>query len=81
MSIVENKTQKFTFNFNTNNAFKYDSSDEENKHEREGPDIDNKTDETKKDTQQNNLFSYKDTLFFDNNDVRFNGMYMKKLWN
>lgn len=79
MSIVENKTQKFTFNFNTNNAFKYDSSDEENKHE--GPDIDNKTDETKKDTQQNNLFSYKDTLFFDNNDVRFNGMYMKKLWN
>lgn len=48
----------------------------------EVPDIDNRmVDKTKEDTLQNNLFGHKDTLFFNNNDVRFNGMYIKKSWN
>ncbi|XP_071562434.1 uncharacterized protein [Temnothorax nylanderi] len=70
-TVKNNKAQKFKFNFNANNAFKYDSSDDENTHE--APDIDNQmVDDIKEDTQQNSLFGYKDTLFFDNNDVRFN---------
>lgn len=69
-SIVE-KTQRFRFNFNANNAFKHDSSDDEDTYET--PNIDNEiVVETKEDTQQNSLFDYKDILFFDNNDVRFN---------
>jgi len=68
---VENKVERFKFNFNATNAFKYDSSDNEDTHE--APDIDNQTvDEVKEDIQQYNLFGYKDTLFFDSNDVRFN---------
>lgn len=72
---VENsKAQKFKFNFNTNNAFKYDSSDDEDTHI--VPDINNQiVDEHKEDTQ-NNLFGYRDTLFFYSNDVRFNGTYI-----
>lgn len=66
-----NKVQNFTFNFNANRAFKYDSSDNEDTHE--VPDIDNQmVDKTKEDTLQNNLFGHKDTLFFNSNDVRFN---------
>lgn len=76
---VENNTaQKFKFHFNAkNNPFKYDSSDNEDTHE--APDIDNQmVDESKEETmQQNNLFGYKDTLFFDSNDARFNGMYIR----
>ncbi|XP_011860506.1 PREDICTED: probable RNA-binding protein CG14230 [Vollenhovia emeryi] len=70
--IVENnKAQKFKFNFNANNAFKYDSSDDEDIHK--VPDIDDEmVDEAKEDTQQKSLFGHKDTLFLDNNDVRFN---------
>lgn len=30
-------------------------------------------------TRTNSLIEYKDTLFFDNEDTRFNGMYMKKI--
>ncbi|XP_011061588.1 PREDICTED: uncharacterized protein LOC105150294 [Acromyrmex echinatior] len=71
-STVENiKTQHFKFNFNANNAFKYDSSGEENTPE--APDINNQmVDETKEDIQENIPFGHKDTLFFDSNDVRFN---------
>ncbi|KYN35594.1 hypothetical protein ALC56_10154, partial [Trachymyrmex septentrionalis] len=75
-SIMENiKAQHFKFNFNTSNAFKYDSSDEENTPG--APDINNQmaVDETKEDIQENILFGHKDTLFFDSNDVRFNGTY------
>jgi len=73
--VENNKAQKFKFNFNASNAFKYDSSDDEDTHET--PDRENQmVDENKKD-QQNSLFGYKDTLFFDSNDVRFNGMYIK----
>lgn len=79
-SIVENKAQRFKFNFNANNVFKYDSSDEENTHEASNVD-DQVVDEAKEDIQQNNLFGHKDTLFLDTNDVRFNGVYMKNLWN
>lgn len=65
-----NKARTFQFNFNANNTFKYDSSDDENIHE--APDIDNHiVDEVKEDTQPNSLFGHKDTLFFYNNDVRF----------
>ncbi|XP_011643059.1 nucleolar protein 8-like isoform X1 [Pogonomyrmex barbatus] len=70
-STVENDIQRFKFNFNGNNAFKYDSSNDEDTHEI--PDIDNQMiDEAKKDIHQNSLFGYKDTLFFDTDDVRFN---------
>ena len=77
-SIVENiKAQHFKFNLNANNAFKYDSSDEENTSK--APDINNQmVDETKEGIQEKILFGHKDTLFFDSNDVRFNGMYNKK---
>jgi len=72
--VENNKAQQFKFNFNASNVFKYDSSDDEGTHET--PDRENQmVDKTKKD-QQNSLF-YKDTLFFDSNDVRFNGMYIK----
>ncbi|XP_018404159.1 PREDICTED: nucleolar protein 8-like [Cyphomyrmex costatus] len=70
-STIENiKAQHFKLNFNANNAFKCDSSDDENISE--APDISNQIDETKDDIQQNILFGYKDTLFFYSNDVRFN---------
>ncbi|XP_018301936.1 MATH and LRR domain-containing protein PFE0570w, partial [Mycetomoellerius zeteki] len=71
-STVENiKAQYFKFNFNANNAFKCDSSDDENTPK--APDISNEmVDETKRDIQENILFDHKDTLFFDSNDVRFN---------
>ncbi|KYN09476.1 hypothetical protein ALC57_18422 [Trachymyrmex cornetzi] len=77
-STVENiKAQHFKFNFNANNAFKYDSSDEENKPE--ALDISKQiVDEIKEDIQENILFDHKDTLFFDSNDIRFNGTYNKK---
>lgn len=77
-STVENiKAQYFKFNFNANNAFKCDSSDDENTPK--APDISNEmVDETKRDIQENILFDHKDTLFFDSNDVRFNGTYNKK---
>lgn len=71
-----NKVQNFKFNFNANNVFKYDSSDNESTHK--SPDINNQmVDETKEDSQQHNLFDHKDTLFFNKNDIRFKGMYIK----
>lgn len=74
-TVENNKAQKFKFNFNANNVFKYDSSDNENAHK--SPNIDNQmVDEAKEDTQHS-LFDHKDTLFFDKNDVRFKGMYIK----
>ncbi|XP_036144407.1 nucleolar protein 8 isoform X2 [Monomorium pharaonis] len=75
ISLVENnKVQKFKFNFNVNNTFKYDSSDDENIHEDEAPDVDNHiVDVTKENSQQkNSLFQYENTLFFNSSDVRFN---------
>lgn len=71
-STTESRPGTFTFNFNAKNAFKYDSSDNE--------DV-NKTDIDKQVIDENegvnNVFEYKDTLFFDDNDVRFNGMCMQ----
>lgn len=69
---MESKTQKFKFNFNANNVFKYDSSDDENTHKI--PETNNQMVDEAKDMQQN---SHKDTLFLDNNDVRFKGMCIK----
>lgn len=34
-------------------------------------------DEVKENTHTNSLFEYKDTLFLDNEDIRFNGMCVK----
>lgn len=70
-AIMENnKAQKFKLNFNATNAFKYDSSDTD-EDLNEVLDTDKQmTDEVEKNT--NNLFEYKDTLFLDNKDVRFN---------
>lgn len=72
-TVENNRAQKFKFNFNANNVFKYDSSDNEDTREVADNHIDNQmVDETEEDIQQNSLFGHKDTLFFDSNDVRFN---------
>lgn len=72
---IENNEQKLRFNFNSfaTNAFKYDSSDNANADE--VPEAAKK--EVKDDNHMNSLIEYKDTLFFDSNDVRFNGMYVE----
>lgn len=35
------------------------------------------TDAVEENTRTNSLFEYKDTLFLDSADIRFNGMYME----
>lgn len=77
-SVMENnKDKKFKLNFNATNAFKYDSSDSDEDLNEVLDTGKQMTDEVDKNT--NSLFEYKDTLFLDNKDVRFNGMYMKKI--
>lgn len=77
-TIVENnKTKEFKLNFDKTNVFKYDSSDcEEDIHETLNTD-EQMADKVEENTCTNSLFEYKDTLFLDNEDIRFNGMYMK----
>ncbi|KMQ95446.1 putative rna-binding protein [Lasius niger] len=71
VSIAENnKAQKFKLNFNATNAFKYDSSDDD-KDVREALDTDKQMAD-EENTRTNSLIEYKDTLFFDNEDTRFN---------
>lgn len=73
--IVENKDKTFKFHFNTNNAFKCDSSDEEDINNTV-PDTEKQTVKNSKNNHTNSLFGYKDTLFLEKDDVRFNGMYL-----
>ncbi|XP_012233580.1 probable RNA-binding protein CG14230 [Linepithema humile] len=66
-----NKVQKFKFNFTANDAFKCNISDNEDVDN--VPDADEQMiDEAKNNTNTNNIFGYRDTLFFDDRDVRFN---------
>lgn len=74
-AIDDNKDQKFRFNFSAENAFKYDSSD--NEVANETPEIEKTIDASKDNDHTNKLFESKSTLFFDSNDVRFNGMYVE----
>lgn len=69
-SIAEND-KVLKFKFNAANPFKYDSSDDEDVHKELNT---NKqmAEEVEENTHKNNLFEYKDTLFLDNEDVRFN---------
>lgn len=70
-SVMENnKDKKFKLNFNATNAFKYDSSDSDEDLNEVLDTGKQMTDEVDKNT--NSLFEYKDTLFLDNKDVRFN---------
>lgn len=72
-SVVENKNKTFRFNFNAHNVFNCDSSEDEE------IDTDTKKQmvEKNKDNVHTNSFSgYKDTLFFEKDDARFNGMHM-----
>ncbi|XP_066587003.1 probable RNA-binding protein CG14230 [Prorops nasuta] len=66
---VNEKTRKFSFNFNSKNPFKYDSSDDENDVEfdesKEGNLIDQHNQEITNEFKTNNNF------FFDVNDSRF----------
>lgn len=77
---TENDDKKFKFNFSNKNTSKYDSSDDENK---DADDIlhadEEMVDGTENENYANKLFGacYKDTLFFDADDVRFNGMIME----
>ncbi|XP_029176004.1 nucleolar protein 8-like [Nylanderia fulva] len=71
-SVMDNKAHNFKLNFNATNAFKYDSSDAD-EDLNEVLDTDKQmTDEIKENTCTNSLFEYKDTLFLDNEDIRFN---------
>ncbi|KAL6421840.1 hypothetical protein ACFW04_010979 [Cataglyphis niger] len=68
-SIAENnKAKTFKLNFNATNAFKYDSSDDD-----AALDTDKQmTDNIEENTDTNIFLEYKDTLFLDNEDIRFN---------
>ncbi|XP_020292634.1 nucleolar protein 8-like isoform X1 [Pseudomyrmex gracilis] len=69
-SIVENKDKIFKFHFNKNNAFKCDSSDEEDINT--APDTEKQMVEDSKNNHANSLSEYKDTLFLEKDDARFN---------
>ncbi|GAB1862626.1 Putative rna-binding protein [Camponotus japonicus] len=71
-TIMENnKTKEFKLNFDEN-VFKYDSSDCEEDIQ-EALDTDEQmADKVEENTCTNSLFEYKDTLFLDNEDIRFN---------
>lgn len=76
-TIMENnKTKEFKLNFDQN-VFKYDSSDCEEDIQETLDTDEQMADKVEENTCTNSLFEYKDTLFLDNEDIRFNGMYMK----
>lgn len=66
--------EKYRFHFNAKNPFKHDSSDNED--ENEIFDLNERSvEQSGNNNRTNSLFGYKDTLFFESDDVRFNGMY------
>jgi len=68
LSIAENKDTRFKFNFNTNNIFKDNDADE-------AFDTDKQIiEETPVNRNTCNLFSQKNTLFFNKDDIRFDGI-------
>ncbi|KAM0728776.1 putative RNA-binding protein [Formica fusca] len=74
VSIAENnKAKKFKLNFSATNAFKYDSSDDVDDDVHETLNTDKQmADDVEKNTRTNSSFEYKNTLFLDNEDIRFN---------
>ncbi|XP_032684340.1 nucleolar protein 8-like [Odontomachus brunneus] len=62
---------KYRFHFSANNMFKHDSFDNED--ENEIFDLDEQiVEQSENNNRINSMFGYKDTLFFENDDVRFN---------
>ncbi|XP_070159965.1 probable RNA-binding protein CG14230 [Polyergus mexicanus] len=71
VSIAENnKAKKFNLNFSVTNAFKYDSSDDDDVHEALNTDK-RMADDVEK-NRTNSSFEYKNILFLNNEDIRFN---------
>lgn len=68
------KNEQFRFHFSAQNAFKHNSSDNE-ENANEIFDTDKQVEQFENDNHTNDLFGYKDTLFFENDDKRFNGTY------
>jgi len=72
-SIAENKDTRFRFNFNTDNIFKDDDADEAFDKDKQI------IEETEVNRSICNPFGHKNTLFFNKDDIRFNGMYKNRI--